>query len=223
MYQERRSWLEGATIWSRTADDACRVLPDGCMDVIWSAGTLVVAGPDTRAHLAPGVVDTITGLRFAPGVGPEVLGVPAHELRDRRVSLDELWPSAEVRRLADQAATAHDPGPVLESASAVRLRDTDGPASPLPAILRGLHAGQPMTAIAGSVGMSERQLHRRCLAAFGYGPKMLARVLRMHRALRAARGGMPFADVAARSGYADQAHMARDVKALAGVPLRDLT
>ena len=80
-----------------------------------------------------------------------------------------------------------------------------------------------MTAIAGSVGMSERQLHRRCVAAFGYGPKMLARVLRMHRALRAARGGIPFVDVAARSGYADQAHMARDVKALAGVPLRDLT
>ena len=166
--------------------DACRVVPDGCMDVIWSAGRLVIAGPDTRAHVAPGVVDTITGLRYPPGVGPEVLGVPAHELRDRRVPLDEVWPSAEVRRLAEQAATAAATRPVLESASAVRLRDADGSPSPLPAILRGLARGQPMTAIAGSVGMSERQLHRRCLAAFGYGPKMLARVLRMHRALRAA-------------------------------------
>ena len=35
--------------------------------------------------------------------------------------------------------------------------------------------------------MSQRQLHRRCVAAFGYGPKMLGRVLRMNAvALRAA-------------------------------------
>ena len=39
---------------------------------------------------APRVVETITGLRFAPGVGPDVLGIPAHELRDTRVSLDAL-------------------------------------------------------------------------------------------------------------------------------------
>ncbi len=48
---------------------------------------------------------------------------------------------------------------------------------------------------------------------------MLARVLRLVRALELARGGMPYAAVAARAGYADQAHLAREVKALAGAPL----
>jgi AraC-like DNA-binding protein len=65
-------------------------------------------------------------------------------------------------------------------------------------------------------------LHRISLAAFGYGPKTLARVLRLQRALRLARAGVPFAETAVRAGFADQAHLARDVKDLTGVPLRVL-
>jgi AraC-like DNA-binding protein len=47
----------------------------------------------------------------------------------------------------------------------------------------------------------------------------LTRILRMQRAVVLARRGTPFAEVSATAGYADQAHLARDVKALAGVPL----
>jgi AraC-like DNA-binding protein len=67
--------------------------------------------------------------------------------------------------------------------------------------------------------MSSRQLQRRCGTAFGYGPKTLARVLRLQRALALARRGRSFANVSATAGYADQAHLSREVKALAGVPL----
>jgi AraC-like DNA-binding protein len=45
----------------------------------------------------------------------------------------------------------------------------------------------------------------------------------MNRALAMARTGTPFATVAAVAGYADQAHLSREVKALAGVPLSELT
>jgi methylphosphotriester-DNA--protein-cysteine methyltransferase len=62
-------------------------------------------------------------------------------------------------------------------------------------------------------------LHRRSLTAFGYGPKTLARVLRLQRALALARAGVPFVETATRSGFADQAHLARDVRELAGMPL----
>lgn len=69
------------------------------------------------------------------------------------------------------------------------------------------------------MGLSERQLHRRSLAAFGYGPKTLARVLRLVRALRLVREGVPPASVAVTTGYADQAHLSREVGALTGTQL----
>jgi AraC-like DNA-binding protein len=76
--------------------------------------------------------------------------------------------------------------------------------------------------VADALGVSERQLHRRCLAHFGYGPKTVQRVLRFQDAVALARLDRPLARVAAEAGYADQAHLARDVKALAGVTLTDL-
>jgi AraC-like DNA-binding protein len=76
--------------------------------------------------------------------------------------------------------------------------------------------------LAWSLGLSARQLHRRSLAAFGYGPKVLHRVLRFDRAVKLAWGGVPFADIAHRTGYADQAHLSREVRELAGVPLGQL-
>ena len=72
--------------------------------------------------------------------------------------------------------------------------------------------------IAGRAGLSERQLHRRCLDAFGYGLKTLARIRRMTRAVSLIGAGTPAADAAYRAGYADQAHLGREVKALTGVP-----
>jgi AraC-like DNA-binding protein len=224
VYEERSSRLDGAVVWTRTATDAeHRVVPDGCMDVVWSDGTLMVAGPDTRAHLVTGTPGTqYTGLRFAPGAGPSILGVPASELRDSRAPLESVWAPAQVRRLAEQVESAPDPAHVLEAAATDRLRDTDAPSPMLVVIVRALDAGRPVAELADTLGISERQLHRRCLHAFGYGPKTLTRVLRMRRAVQLAGSGVSFADTAARSGYADQAHLARDVKALAGVPLRGL-
>ncbi|MFE7119139.1 helix-turn-helix domain-containing protein [Streptomyces sp. NPDC057654] len=229
-YRERPSGVvDGAVVWTRTAaEEPGRVLPDGCVDLLWMDGRLVVAGPDTRAHLpsqAPG--DRCVGLRFAPGTGPPLLGVPAHELRDRRVPLAELWPGREVRRLTERLADAPLPGRALERLALERTRQATGPYAyasrpydPVAArTVEAMRAGRSVAALAADVGLGERQLHRRCLAAFGYGPKTLARVLRMNRALESARAGRPYAEVAAEAGYADQAHLAREVKALAGVPL----
>ena len=65
--------------------------------------------------------------------------------------------------------------------------------------------------------MHARSVHRRCLAAFGYGPATLRRVLRFRRAAALLRAGASPAEVAAASGYADQPHLSRETRALAGV------
>ena len=76
--------------------------------------------------------------------------------------------------------------------------------------------GCTVAEVAAQVGFSERQLNRRSLASFGYGSKVLARVLRLQRALTSARGGMPLVQAALAAGYADQAHFAHEVRALTG-------
>ncbi|SCL28200.1 transcriptional regulator, AraC family [Micromonospora rhizosphaerae] len=219
MYRERQSALPGAVLWTSVSTGArVRVLPDGCLDLLWSRRSgLLVAGPDRTAYLtdsAPG--ERWLGLRLPPGVGPAVFGVPAHELRDRRVPLDALWGRAavELAELLGDRPT----GAALEAVASARLAGAGGP-DPLGARVAALlAAGVTVTATAAEVGLGERVLHRRCRHLFGYGPKTLARIVRMQRALTLARAGTPLAEVAARSGYADQAHLTRDVRDLAGVP-----
>ncbi|MFF7155067.1 helix-turn-helix domain-containing protein [Streptomyces sp. NPDC008139] len=224
MYEERAAAVPGVTVWTReNGGGSYRVLPDGCMDLIWYDGGLLVAGPDTRAFVAddpPG--GSYAGLRFAPGLGPLMLGVPARELRDRRVPLDALRPAARAGRLADRLADrlgGRDAAAVLDAWAVARL-GAAGPVDPLPGgVARALAAGRPVGVIAAETGLGERQLRRRCEAAFGYGPKTLGRVLRLQGALELARRGTAFAEVAALAGYADQAHLSREVMSLAGVPL----
>jgi AraC-like DNA-binding protein len=223
MYRERRSRIDGAVVWTHpAAPGAGRILPDGCIDLIAAGDELIVAGPDTEAFLSRRDVDR-TGLRFAPGTAPAVLGVPAHELRNRRVPLDALWPARDVGRAAALVHAGSTVGTGLEDVAAARLADANAPPAGLGATVRALAAGRDVGAVASMLGITARQLHRRSLDVFGYGPKLLTRVLRMHRALGLARAGTPLAETAARAGYADQAHLSRDVRALAGVPLGELT
>ncbi|MCB5908737.1 helix-turn-helix transcriptional regulator [Streptomyces pinistramenti] len=229
VYRERASRLRGAVLWTTAARPAGgAVLPDGCTDLIWGGGRLLVSGPDTGPHLAEGTPGTrFTGLRFAPGQGPAVFGVPAGELRDRRVPLEDLWPAGRVRELTGRLAADGAPGRLLEEAAVARIREAAGHLPPgragrsarSAAITRALAQGRSVTEVADGVQLGVRQLHRHCLDAFGYGPKTLARVLRLVRALDLARAGVPYVQVADRAGYADQAHLAREVRSLAGVPL----
>ncbi|WP_371619841.1 helix-turn-helix domain-containing protein [Streptomyces sp. NBC_00454] len=218
MYEERPSRvLPGAVLWRATGAGAGVVLPDGCMDLLWVDGRLLVAGPDTAAHPAGEVPGTgFAGIRLAPGTAPALLGVPASALRDRRVELADLWPAAEVRRLAGRVASYEDPCSGLEELARLRA-DEAGPADALAReVAARLRAGQGVAAVAAAVGLGERQLHRRSLDAFGYGPRTLGRILRLQRALALTRRGLPHAEVAQAAGYADQAHYAREVRALAG-------
>ncbi|MGH9035446.1 MAG: DUF6597 domain-containing transcriptional factor, partial [Acidimicrobiia bacterium] len=68
-----------------------RVLPDGCVDIIWDGARLFVAGPDTGpvaiAHQPGGFY---VGARFRPGLAPTFLGLPASELLDQRVAAGDL-------------------------------------------------------------------------------------------------------------------------------------
>jgi len=222
-YRERPARIAGADLWTRTAEGGeYRILPDGRMDLLLMDDDLIVAGPDSRAWTgsAPRGM-RYAGIRFSPGAAPGFLGVPARELLNQRVRLADLWSPNRSRRLLDRIREAPDHATALDLEVAELLEE---PTDRLTAhVLRSVRGGllrgtAGVSRLAATIGLSERQLHRRCLDAFGYGPKTLDRVLWMNVALDHARTGLPLADVAVLTGYADQAHFTRDVKALTGLP-----
>ena len=215
-YRERPAAAPGAVLWQRTASagEVARILPDACMDLIWDGARLVVAGPDTRARDYVADAETrLTALRFSAGLGPALLGVPADALRDTSPALDEVWAPAPAAELAERVAT--DPAGALEAWLVRRLPHCDVDPLGVP-LVRMARSGATAAAMAHAAGLGPRQLHRRCSALFGYGPRHLLRVVRMERALTLARGGVPLARVAHDCGYADQAHLTREVRDLAG-------
>jgi AraC-like DNA-binding protein len=210
-YAERPSGVPHVVAWTKSVATAGRILPDGCLDLLWDGTRLTVAGPDTRArwHASP-IGTSYAALRMAAGAGPALLGVPADEIRDQHVPLDVLWSSADVRRLTQRVAEG-GAAALVAWATARRTRTEPDPLGGR--VLAFARAGAPVADLADRLGLSPRQLHRRCLPVFGYGPRHLSRVLRLQRAL-AAPG--PLAEVAHVCGYADQAHLSREVRDLTG-------
>lgn len=207
-----------------------RVLPDGCVDLIWQQGYGVfVAGPDTRSwrptnQPSTGPSRANVAVRFRPGAGGAALGLPLRELADQRVRVEDLTdvlPDRLVRQLAE----------VDDVSAALRLIPAVGAelvraGQPDPAVRRLVHRletpGAKVATLADEIGLSERQLRRRCEAAVGYGAKTLDRVLRFRRFLDRVsaagpddRRGLDLAVIAAEVGYADQAHLSRECRRLA--------
>ncbi|MCK2221449.1 helix-turn-helix domain-containing protein [Actinomadura sp. ATCC 31491] len=226
--------------WHRVSESAgdLLVVPDACVDLYWGPGGPFVAGPDT-GPVATAAGDVFVGVRFRPGAAAGLFGVPLHALRDQRVPLADL-PAAAWPGFALLATAPPVPGgsaiPALHHALTRAVRAAALPAeatrparsaapAPAPAPARlaaALRSGRSIAETAWDLGLSERQLHRRSLAAFGYAPKTLQRIIRFQHALRLARAGVPHATVAAEAGYTDQAHLSHDVKRLSGVTLSAL-
>ncbi|HLZ28204.1 MAG TPA: helix-turn-helix domain-containing protein [Chloroflexota bacterium] len=201
------------------------VTPDGCIDIVWLRGQApIVAGPATvpiQADLPPDA--TLIGLRFRTGRAPAFLGVPADALLNLDVPLRELW-GGTADRLHDELEGTSSIADALTTLQAAVGRKRAAPADPLvQAALRQLRRSPRGTVrdLGDGLGLSERQLLRRFTASVGYGPRTLARVLRFRRFLGLlvdphARA-WDFARLAAESGFADHAHLARDCASLAGL------
>lgn len=213
--------------WRGNLLDFRTPLPDECLDLTWiDDGTLWLSGPESKSW-TPGKPTGVTavGVRFQPGVGPAVLGLAASEVRDARVRVEQLWGDGAAREMAERLALQPDDrGRTRELERAVRRLAVD--ARPVDEVGLQVAAGigrtQPHSVrqLARSTGLSERQLLRRCTAAFGYGPARLARILRLQRAVHQARSSprpARLVDLATAAGYVDQQHLAHEVQAIMGM------
>ena len=203
------------------------LIPDGCMDLVWSPRLgPVLCGPDTHAwwfELPAG--EPVAGVRFRAGAAPAVFRVEAASLVDRRVPLAALIGARTARRLAERLEDAS--GPAARMATLEQLVRDRATAPDSAAELAALVAADPARGVDDLVrhgGLSPRQLRRRFTRAVGYAPAFFARIARLQRfAAHAARHpGRGLAELAAAAGYVDQAHLAKDTRAIAGRTPREL-
>jgi AraC-like DNA-binding protein len=169
---------------------------------------------------------TLIGARFRPGMAVSLLGVPAHELADAEVPLAAIWGDRLARPGGrfDESRLIPDGVDELQALLVGRLARPEAAGDQLvTAAARTLirAPGTSLLVVADRAGLSDRQLRRRFEAAIGYGPKTFQRIMRFRQWLDRAQATPDdqrrLVDLAAEAGYADQAHLTREVTRLAGV------
>jgi AraC-like DNA-binding protein len=208
--------------------------------IISLAGPIDVVGmPDP--HQSPGKFQVlVSGLQGAPAfvsssshidllhlfIKPlgmhALLGLPCAELFNRVVALSDLWGDAAVASLLERlhsASTSQARCAVLDGEFLRRL----GPGVTRSEIswvwqqLMQTRGNIQIQRMAATVGWSRRHLSEQFSNVLGISPKAAARILRFEHACRVLMDTRSsLAEVAARCGFQDQAHMTHEWKALAG-------
>lgn len=231
-------WTRDAVVPARTplVPAVHRVLPDGCIDVVLGFSgradepeSAMVVGTMTRALVLDAATspECFVGVRFRPAKAAAFLALPASELTDLRVPLDELWRDApEIREAVASSGDAVERVRALERVLAARVapdipighRDVDE------AVRRIVEAGGSLgiTRLAPALGVTRQHLARRFAQLVGVSPKTFARVVRLGRVVERARRVPPgepvnWSALAAELGYYDQAHLVDEFRELAGV------
>ena len=217
---------------------ARRLLPDGGADLIFNfnpvqgepdaaaVGVLTAARTVVRRSSAghePSELPLL-GVAFAPGAAFSWLGVPLNELRDQVIALDQLWgrDSARLLETLHEASTLRARVDQLSSFLSSRRRFSSTAAEDW--IRAGVHVIRTrrgrlsMRELCAEIGVGERRLQRSFRERVGLSPKELARIARLHATLARLQRGPPrsWSERAADSGFADQAHMIREFRRLAG-------
>jgi AraC-like DNA-binding protein len=182
-----------------------RVLPDGHADLLFlDSGEIQIVGLHDQVDLTSLPAGThITGIRLQPAAVAEAFRFPASSLRNQTLAAQDVIGARAARAMRDPKRRdawlrSIEPDPRVELA------------------IRGL-AARPVAEVAGSLQMSDRHLRRLLLEHTGLPPKALQRILRFQKFVRAGDAGATLADAATHAGYADQPHLSREARALAGI------
>lgn len=158
-------------------------------------------------------------LDLTPLGARRLLGVPLREVARRVVALDALLPEAGVARLR-AADTWAERFALLDALLLARLEATLPPRPDVAYAWSRLLATDGAVSVAqlcAELGCSRRHLSARFGDEVGLGPKAVGRILRFRRATTLLGAGAAPGDVAAACGFADQPHLTREFRAMAGV------
>jgi AraC-like DNA-binding protein len=170
------------------------------------------------------------GTMFTPAAGRLVLGRSVAEITDTYLDLAEVGSVDDAALVAEirdaMAPDPHDPAGHATAIAALERRfavylPVDEPGLMINEVVGWLRDHPEVTRVdelAAHVGVSERSLQRLVEQRVGMSPKWLIQRRRLHDAVEALKAGEPsLADMAARLGYADQAHFTHDFRTVTGM------
>jgi AraC-like DNA-binding protein len=202
-----------------------RTLPHPCVHVVAEGERVrvmgVMRGRFTRVLEGEGAV---FGAKFLPGAFRPLLRVPMASLTDKVLDLADVLGATSARRYRQALGGCSTDEQRVAAATAFFLEVLPPPSSDA-SLLRALvdaaahdRSVTSVEALCARSGLHVRELQRLFRDAVGIAPKWMIQRYRLHEALDALEaGGGSLAEIAAALGYADQAHFARDFKALVGV------
>ncbi|RSM90601.1 AraC family transcriptional regulator [Kibdelosporangium aridum] len=160
-------------------------------------------------------------IHLSPVAAHAVLDGAVAELAGTVVSFEDLW-GAEAHRLRAALAGTdqwEERFSHLRSALAEKLRTNRSVDPQIAFVWRELVASggqRRIGELATQTGWSRKRLWSRFTAQIGVTPKRAAMIVRLSPAIQAIVDGTAATEVAAVHGYADQSHLTRDLKELAG-------
>jgi AraC-like DNA-binding protein len=198
-------WFVTDTDASAATRSSERVLPDGCVEWIFHIGApfqrwttegkwekqprSFVVGELTRFLLlqAAGPVSTM-GVRFRPGGAYRFLPFPLNILTDDTIATDEIW-GREGTHLEETVLKARSDARRQHLVEQFLLRRLalSSQRPRFEAVIGEIIRSRGQTRVdqlAGSIGLSPRQLEREFLMRAGLSPKTLARIIRFQNLLR---------------------------------------
>jgi len=183
----------------------------------------VVSTPTRSWQFGYPIPSRSVGVHFKPwGLAP-FLPMAAAELCDRPATIEQVWGRPAIAELRDQLATAAEPHQMLTLLEEALMRQLSE--------IHGLdlvrHVSTAIAATGGTVpigdliaagGVSSTYLARRFKEIIGVTPKRLARAHRFSTTVLAIDPAEPidWADLAARTGYFDQAHFSHEFREFTG-------
>lgn len=190
-----------------------RILPDGCVDIIIDlhTGRARVIGAMTKSVISPSRDASFLSVRFKPGAAARFLGVPVHELTDQSTELRALGRFDELERARN-----------IDDFSAALLKRAEERTPRIEHAVNALKNGRSTSSVARELGWSRQHLRRVFQAHVGLSPKQFACVARMQQSLIFMQNDVSLAQTAADLGYADQSHLARELKLLTGATATEL-
>ncbi len=178
---------------------------------------------DSHVFVEPCGLQNVLQVNFTPIGARLFFGMPMSELANRTVDLtDAMGADGEhfVARI-DDTPSWDDRFDIVESMIEARIAEAGAPSPLISWAWRRLHetGGRVnVAALADEGGWSRKHLAVQFREHLGVPPKTMARILRFQRAreLLETSRRMPWADIALRCGYYDQAHFNRDFRELSG-------